>query len=760
MAIKRLISIQNVGRLVKCSQRGPELAKYNLLFAENGRGKSTLCAVLRSLQTGKREYLTERMTKALISAAPKVEIRLGDENAAYDGTKWSATEPNIAIFDSEFVARNVCVGDVVTRDNRTSLLQVIVGEVGVALANEVDQLDERVRNNNAEIAGTRKLIEQRLPRGFQVENFVKLPIDNEVDKKIEATTIERSAVTRSAEIAGRKILSTIEFPRPLANIDELLAGTVEQISQDAAQKLKDHLTHHKMGADGEAWLAKGLSYLVDEECPFCGQSTTGLSIVQAYAKLFSDEYRGLRDRVVELRRAVDALFGGNSIAALQQVVANNLVLAEFWKQFDRLGEAPQVGEELIAAIRGYHSAAAPLLERKIANPLDPIEPSMQLASAAAALLGATDKCQAYNAWVSNVNALISNRKQQTQVGDLEKIAAQLAQLSLIKLRSDDALRANCDKYSDLLKVRDELSAAKEAAKTKLDNHADEMIKRYEVAINKLLKSFGAGFSIGNSRKNYLGGTATSTYQIIINDLPIELGDANTPIGQPSFRTALSSGDRSALALAFFLAQLDHDRDRQEKIVIFDDPFSSQDRFRRERTAELLKKYGNDCEQLFLLSHDPYFLKRVYSKLPRAETRTLQLSRTGERATAIEEWDVEQETREGYFRDHAALHAYLLTGGKALIETVRRIRPVLEGYIRYRFPNRFEDRDWLGDMIAKIREAGDAHPLFGVLEQIEEINEYSKRYHHDTNPGGADTEVLDDQELRSYVHLTLEIVGGY
>lgn len=164
--------------------------------------------------------------------------------------------------------------------------------------------------------------------------------------------------------------------------------------------------------------------------------------------------------------------------------------------------------------------------------------------------------------------------------------------------------------------------------------------------------------------------------------------------------------------------------------------------------------------LFLFSHDPFFLKLVHDRLPRADRRTLQLSRAADNNTTIEEWDIEKETREGYFRDHAALNSYLLSGARELIDIARRVRPVLEGYLRYRFPNQFPDGEWLGDMIGRIRETGAGHPLSAALEELEAINDYSKKYHHDTNPGKADAEPLNDGELQLYVKRTLAIVGGY
>lgn len=46
----------------------------------------------------------------------------------------------------------------------------------------------------------------------------------------------------------------------------------------------------------------------------------------------------------------------------------------------------------------------------------------------------------------------------------------------------------------------------------------------------------------------------------------------------------------------------------------------------------------------------------------------------------------------------------------------------------------------------------------ILDELEAINEFSGQYHHDQNPGGFDTEPIDDGELQGYVKRTLDLVG--
>lgn len=759
--IKKFLSVKNVGRLVNAAQKGPELNRYNLFFAENGRGKTTLCAMLRSLQSGQHEYITERKTIAPFGGDPSATLRLDGGNAAYAKNAWSVTVPDVAIFDATFVAQNVHAGEYVSRDHRTNLLQVIIGEAGVALAHTVNKLDETIRDKNADINRARKTVQQVLPNGIKLDQFLVIADDPEIDAKMAAKTAERDAAKRAEEIKNRAALNEVPVPALPAALSPMLAKTPADVSADAEKRLKDQIARHEMHEHGQAWLSEGLSYLRDNTCPFCGQGTKGLPLVDAYKQFFSDAYETLIEEIGQLRMDTEGAMGETTLATLGRTIATNEAVAQFWKQFTAITvDALDYDNAIAALARKLRQAVLAMIDAKQKSPLTTIAPERAFIDAQVGYEGARKLLGAYNAGVVAANITIAAQKKQAQVANVAVTEKELAGLRLVKLRHDPKIKPLCAECLTLAAEKEKLDKDKEAAKSALDKHADNMIQDYETTINKLLRGFGAGFTITNSKKTYVGGTPSSVYQILINNQPIDLGDGSTPPGQPCFRTTLSAGDKSTLALAFFLAQLDHDPSKANRIVVFDDPFNSQDRSRRERTAELLKKYGKECAQLLLLSHDPFFLALVFSKLPKADRHSLQLSRAPDNTTTIEEWDVEKETQEGYFKDHAALSSYLLNGAKDLIDIARKIRPVLEGYHRYRFPHQFPDKEWLGDMIKRIRDSAGAHPMYAALEELESINDYSKKYHHDTNPGNADSEPINDGELQGYVQRTLAIVGGY
>src|SRR5205807_904037 len=106
---------------------------------------------------------------------------------------------------------------------------------------------------------------------------------------------------------------------------------------------------------------------------------------------------------------------------------------------------------------------------------------------------------------------------------------------------------------------------------RLDAHTNAVVRPYQNRINTLLGNFNAGFTIAETTHAFPGGVASSSYQLVINSTPVDIGSSKTPTGQPSFKNTLSAGDRMTLALAFFIAHLEADPSLEEKIIVFDDP---------------------------------------------------------------------------------------------------------------------------------------------------------------------------------------------
>ncbi|MEX2375276.1 MAG: AAA family ATPase, partial [Dehalococcoidia bacterium] len=551
-----------------------------------------------------------------------------------------------------------------------------------------------------------------------------------------------------------------ELPHELG---ALLGKTLEGVAEDAERRVTEQVAAHGMHARGEAWLSEGLRYSAQSSCPFCDQSLDGdaAALIAAYRAYFSEAYDQLRREVRTVRERIASDLGDRPVAAVESILSQNEGGHEFWSRYTemaspRLPDAAQVGD----TIRALRVAALALLDRKASSPLDAISLDTRYAEAVSAMARLRDDVGAYNARVASANEAIATRKAATASSDIQSVDVDLARLRASKKRHEMPTKAACEEYQRAEAEKTDIENAKAAVRTDLDGYTGQVIERYERKINQLLDDFNAGFRITRTSHGYPGGVASSSYQILINDTPVPLGDARTPVDQPSFRNTLSSGDRSTLALAFFLAQLHHDPDRGTKLVVFDDPFTSQDSFRRDCTVQKIKRCGEASQQVIVLSHDPRFLKRIWDRLDMhaAERKSLEMTRVGRLDTTICAWDIEEATQAAYNADRGALKDYHLHAQGAPRDIVQKIRPVLESYCRYVGGGAVSSSDTLGVIVGRIRDVGSTHVLFPVLDDLDGLNEYTRRYHHGDNPDAA-TEPIDQTELDGFVRRTLDITGG-
>lgn len=759
MSLNKIISIKNTGRFQKCSASGDvSLKAQNLVFAENGRGKTTLCAILRSLQSGDPTHIQGRKTLGYPDE-PEVQILTAGGPVKFTDGAWDSVMPELAVFDGTYISENVYGGDAIDTEQRRNLYRVIIGSQGVTLAHRVEALDAALREKTGAIGTARAAVRRHGPEGMSADDFVALAEDHHIDAKIAAKESELEAAKKADQIEQREGLNTASLPELPGDLSAALSKTIEGIARDAEHQVADHIRAHDMMEAGEPWLGKGLTYLAEDNCPFCGQSLEGIALIDAYKAYFSEAYHGLKDEIAALAGEVEELFGERAIAAIERTVEQNGHAATFWKDYCTF-EPPRLapGTDVSAILGSQRAATLSLLKRKESAPLERIAPDEDFRQAGAALAAFAEAVATYNESVAAINILIDAKKEQTGAADVAAVEVELARLKARKTRRTEPVDTACRTYQALMDEKDGLERRKAEAKAQLDEHTESVIGQYGHSINRYLDRFNAGFRISTPTHDYRGRTPSSSYRIIINETSVALGRADTPLSEPSFRNTLSAGDRSTLALALFLAQLEQDSDRGQKSVVLDDPFTSQDMFRRTQTAMEIKRCGDACAQMLLLSHDQHFLKLVWDLLPPADRKTLQLARVGEKNTTIAEWDIEQAVKARYRADVEILQRYYGDGEGNARDVAQKIRPVLEGYCRNLCPSQFTDEDMLGAMISKIRDAENAHPLSAIADDLDDLNVYTRRYHHAENSGAA-TEVIDDTELAGCVKRTLTLVGN-
>jgi wobble nucleotide-excising tRNase len=394
---------------------------------------------------------------------------------------------------------------------------------------------------------------------------------------------------------------------------------------------------------------------------------------------------------------------------------------DFWREFGKVDFARMSSPDLIPRkLALLFAEARKAIQEKIASPLDVINLSALL-TAIAEWQVVVDELGSCNNSLVRANSDIQAIKANTASVNKAALQETLTELEAIKKRHSPQVTPLADSYNLLLAEKATFVAIKETNKNELDAYDATVLFKYHNSINDYLTQFGAGFRLMKSEKTYAGKIPQWMYTIEINNCAVDV-TKRAGQGEPSFQTAMSAGDKSTLALAFFLAQLELDPALKDTVVVFDDPFTSLDEFRRAMTAKTILRVGQRASQVIVLSHDKYFLKALSDAGKGVRFETFQISSTSKNSS-IEMWDLAREVKEGYLQDHVALKEFYEGHGGEAKAMRTMMRPLLEKYIRYRFPNQIPDGKWLGDMLAIIN--GDPnHPLGPLYQDLDDINQYT------------------------------------
>ncbi len=243
--IKKIVKIRNIGRLEKVVAVGDvEFRHTTLIFRENGRGKSSLYDIIRSLSSGEPAYVQGRQTLSS-TGDPEIELLLDSGMVSFKNNAWSNIEPNILIFDTNFVHDNVYVGDVVEHDQKRNLYRVIVGDEGVRLARVIDDLDAGMRKIDRDINSKKSTVQRLATAGMSANEFVSLAENPDVDRDIETARVNLNALSRADEIASTpapKPLSLGDLP---SNFVDLLSSSLVDVSAKAEQAVHTHTTEKR-----------------------------------------------------------------------------------------------------------------------------------------------------------------------------------------------------------------------------------------------------------------------------------------------------------------------------------------------------------------------------------------------------------------------------------------------------------------------------------------------------------------------------------
>ena len=762
MTLERFVLLRNVGvfdNITPNAQLG--LSPFSVIYAENGRGKTTLAAILRSLALGNPTLITERHRLGA-QAAPHVVVSHQGNQLIFQNGNWNAPGPDIAIFDDTFVSANVCSGIEIETSHRQNLHELILGAQGVALNATLQVHIARVEQHNVDLRMKGEAIPAEERGDLTPNAFCVLRADPGIEAKLQEAERRMSAAKAADAIRQRDGFLPLGLPTfDVASINRVLGLNLANLEAEAAAQVRSHLT--RIGAGGEAWVADGMSRIAGtsegadtENCPFCAQDLNGSALIRHYQAYFSQAYIDLQREIRDEGVGVKTAHGGDIPTAFERSIRTAAQTRGFWKDFLAV---PEIDVDTAAISRNWtaaREAVLGVLRAKAKSPLEAMILPHDVLEVIALFEVRVAKIAELSGHLIACNAQIDIVKEQAAAADIAALTTDLKRLKAVQQRFLPAIAALCDAYLLEKDAKAATELLRDQARGALDNYRQNIFPAYENAINDYLGRFNAGFRLGAVVSVNTRTGSSAAYNIVINQQPVGL----TADNGPSFRNTLSAGDRNTLALAFFFASLDQDPNLAQKIALIDDPMTSLDEHRSLTTVQEMRRLHARIQQMIVLSHSKSFLCALWEGADRNARTAMRIVR-GAAGSDIVTWDVTADCITEHDRRHALVSGYLQAANPAIERQVAAaLRQILEAFVRVAYPSDFPPGSMLGHIITKSRQRiGANNEILNQpnTDELRALLDYANCFHHDTNPAWQ-TAVINDHELLDFSTRTLRFAS--
>lgn len=765
--------IQNIGRFETARPApGTSYNRTTLIFGENGWGKSTLADILRSLTSNNPDILKGRKTLASY-AEQKAVLGIDTQLAVYENNAWNGPRPRIAVYDSAFVNDNVFSGDIVSTDHLKKQYGLVIGEEGVRLVQHIVKLDDENRTVNAAIKSVEDSLKATL-RGLglpamTLKDFLDLENRADIGDAIVQHESKVQHVKRAGEIQAAPAPSLFPSITETPSLQHLLISSIDDIAEEALAKVRAHVIAHgclptspedgSLEAAHEGWLETGIRLFATEDfCPFCGQRLNDRTLVDTYKDFFSDRYKDLAKSVKKARSTLARYTGGDFRDTIARTTSENEKLFQYWKEAGSLA-FPDI-KYVPAAIDTMEDAAARLdvlLAAKQANLTEALTGD-EVAEALAEWEKGRKQFAAANEEINPLLASINSLKESINLADLPRLQSQQKLLRAVKHRHGLETKNLVEKLHQLRGRKKAIAKEKAEQRTTLNEHGRKISADLGEAINSYLSRLAAGFRIEYQEPSYQTKEPSANYNILIKDVPVSPRSALDEVNKPSFRNTLSGGDKSTLALALFLAKVNADPKLSKMIVVLDDPFTSLDHFRRQFTAIEIRKLSARARQTIVLSHDKNFLRLLWEKIDQNTISSLALQTGAPGITTIAPYNIEAATQPRYVTERMQIEEFVEGEEHDPIYIRTRLRTVCEDFYRKGDPALFNEAASLEEIVRRLESAPDDHVYKGALEELRDINEYSRGDSHAPSPGNP-TEETSIEELKEFCRRVLDLTRG-
>ncbi|WP_114742414.1 AAA family ATPase [Vibrio cholerae] len=768
--LERIIKIENIKQWQHKGGLNQSFDKLNLIYGRNGTGKSTLCKLFESINRSDKASIQALQPKES-QDKQNLHLRVTSQNITLDSLQSPFT---FQVFNQTFIDNNLYISNSRDRKQLSNYYEFSLGSVSVEKEKDIEQL----KSTNDAITSLINPITSRLSVKFPSKTPAAIRKIKEIkdpDQKIADLESKIQDLKSEAHFKKRRRLTELKIEQPEIDIS-VFELNISAISKDAEEKVNKHIEENQKEQD-KPWIESGLKLVTENNnCPFCAQSLSLSPIFSLYKEFISESYL-TASRNFELESdafELNVRDVGVKIEQLEKAVQSNQEIMNEWS--DRI-ESEKLNFDFSEFKRQSNSLLLEcqrLIKEKQKDLLKNVD-----FSKFNDVLGQIFNRLDFSAY--NENVIDFNSKIDLFINGLATDTTQSIQSKIDQIK-ESKLRFTSDVVTDLANLKTYEAEKKEndrkirELRNEITKEQEESIKSHKDSINEILQSFHSMIRIKELDKDNRGAGGKTRLKYVITFINSDLSVLDEGQHQHIFEHVLSLGDRSALALAFFLSRFSKSND-DKSIIILDDPMSSLDSYRKDATIVQIAKLIENDYQTFVFSHDPFFLSDIHKhSILSKHTKCFEIDPTyrdldplnSDSPKYISSKMVDRDSYESYVlhsynREYNKLYDFVESGNESdKVEVARSIRPVLEAYLRFSYPKQFIKGMWLGDMIKKIREETDPKSIFfdknNKFDAIAKINDFSKAYHHAED---FDTKIqdLELETVRFYAKETVQFITG-
>ncbi|MGF1827448.1 AAA family ATPase [Vibrio splendidus] len=768
--LEKIIKIENIKQWQHKRALEQGFDKLNLIYGRNGSGKSTLCKIFNFINDNDKPSI-EALKPIESDGNQNLILRV---NGANVNLNYLQTNNIFQVFNQEFIDNNLYIPNAKDRSQLSNYYEFSLGSVSVQKEQNIDILKGEIDTINDLISPIETRLSTKFPNKTVAQiRRIKATITADTQiRDLEAQILDLKSVQHFRK---RKTLSLLALNKPEFDTS-IFTLNIESLSKEAKEKVDEHLAKNHTEQDSY-WIEQGTKLVTESgDCPFCAQSLSNSSVFNLYQDFINESYINASDKF-ELDSdnfELDVSSIGCNIEDLESLVNSNNEIIETWS--DRItGFNPEYDFKLLDSLSSsLLSECGNLIKEKKKDLL--LETDFTNFNQIFNSVFSNFDFSAYNETVQDFNDQVTKFLNDLTTGSTIALQTKINEIKETQLRFEIQVVNDLQSHKSYTSDKQNKTRKIKELKEEINQEQVDSIREHKDFINVILKNFHSMIRIKELEKDNKGKGGSTRLKYIITFIDKELSVESVDDNKHIFEQIMSLGDRSALALAFFLSKFGKSNS-DNSIIVLDDPMSSLDNYRKDATIVEIEKLINNDYQTIVFSHDPFFLSEIqkYSILSQY-TKCFEIDATYTKSNPLNpdssqyissqlvaRSNYDSHVLHSYHKEYNKLYDFVAQSkDESKVEVARSIRPILEAHLRFLYPREFDANVWLGNMITMIRdetnESSHFYDSHGRINKISKINEFSKEFHH---ADGFDTKVqnLDLQTVQSYAAETLHFITG-